>query len=448
MQRKAIGIVRVSKVNGREGDSFASPTEQRERIEAACERDGLQLIDVKQELDVSGGTALENRAGLRSAIEAIESGSAQVLLAAYFDRLCRSLKVQAELVERVEQAGGEVLAVDVGQVTNGSAGQWLSGTMLGAVSEYQRRTTRERTGEALRNAVARGVPPMPSIPPGYRRGADGVLIVEPSEASIVVEAFRMRERGKSIEAIRTYMRENGIKRSQHAVYALLSSRVVLGEVHHGKLVNANAHPPIVDRALWRRVQAVKGTRGRQGKSKLLLARLGVLRCASCGGRLVAGATHHKKGTAAAFPHYRCPATGLCGARVTIGAKIAESVVVGAVRAALENVEGRASAEADALAAESALDAARSALSAAVEAFTGLEDVAATRDRLAALRENVESAQARVDQLGGVGRSITLNGAADWDRLTVDEQRDLIRATIESAIVAPGRGAERITITTA
>ena len=74
-----------------------------------------------------------------------------------------------------------MLAVDVGQVTNGSAGQWLSGTMLGAVSEYQRRTTRERTGQALRNAVARGVPPMPSIPPGYRRGADGVLVVEPSE---------------------------------------------------------------------------------------------------------------------------------------------------------------------------------------------------------------------------------------------------------------------------
>ena len=104
MQRRAIGIVRVSKVNGRE-TVLPRQQEQRERIEAACKRDGLQLIDVKEELDVSGGTALENRAGLRSAIEAIESGVAQVLLAAYFDRLCRSLKVQAELVERVEQAG-------------------------------------------------------------------------------------------------------------------------------------------------------------------------------------------------------------------------------------------------------------------------------------------------------------------------------------------------------
>jgi len=54
-QRRAIGIVRVSQVNGREGDSFASPAEQRDRIEAACERDGLTLLRIEDEANVSGG---------------------------------------------------------------------------------------------------------------------------------------------------------------------------------------------------------------------------------------------------------------------------------------------------------------------------------------------------------------------------------------------------------
>jgi site-specific DNA recombinase len=113
--RRAIGIVRVSQTKSREGESFASPIEQRERIEAACERDGdLELVEVLQELDVSGGTPLEQRTGLRSAVEAIEQGKASVVVAAYFDRLVRSLTVQAELIERVEKAGGKVLAVDVG----------------------------------------------------------------------------------------------------------------------------------------------------------------------------------------------------------------------------------------------------------------------------------------------------------------------------------------------
>src|SRR5215207_6168510 len=118
--RRAIGIVRVSQVNGREGDSFASPGEQRDRIRAACERDGLRLLEVVEELDVSGGKPLGERPGLGPAVEAIETGRADVIAAAYFDRLFRSLTVQAEVVGRVERAGGQVLAVDVGRVTNGS----------------------------------------------------------------------------------------------------------------------------------------------------------------------------------------------------------------------------------------------------------------------------------------------------------------------------------------
>lgn len=80
---KAIGIVRQSK--GRE-DSL-SPAEQRERIVAVCERESLELVAVHEEIDVSGGTPRAQREGLRAAVEAIEAGSAQVVVVAYFDRL-------------------------------------------------------------------------------------------------------------------------------------------------------------------------------------------------------------------------------------------------------------------------------------------------------------------------------------------------------------------------
>jgi DNA invertase Pin-like site-specific DNA recombinase len=86
------------------------------------------------------------------------------------------LRVQAELVSRVEKAGGKVLALDTGHVTNGSAGQWLSGRVLCLVAEYQRRTTAERSAEAQQRAIARGVPPWPNVPPGYTRGEDARLV--------------------------------------------------------------------------------------------------------------------------------------------------------------------------------------------------------------------------------------------------------------------------------
>jgi DNA invertase Pin-like site-specific DNA recombinase len=432
-----LGIVRVSEVKGRDGASLASPSEQAERIRAACARDGLALVELIDELDVSGGAPLERRNGLRSAVEAVEAGTANVVVAAYFDRLVRSLRVQDELVSRVEAAGGQVLAVDVGQVTNGSAGQWLSGTMLGAVSEYQRRTTAERTAEAQAAAVARGVPPWPGTTPGYRRRPDGRY--EPDEsASAVREAFRMRATGAPIRDVRDHLRRHGIERSFSNVQKLLASRVVLGEIHFGDLANTEAHEPIVDAETWRRVQRIRVSRGRKPKSERLLARLGLLRCGSCGGRMVVSSSRSGR-----YPTYNCTHLSDCTRRMVIGAELVEGIVVEAVKARLADVEGRASAEQGAHEAADALARAQASYDAAMRVLDPLEPAAV--ERLAELREARDEAQERVDRLGGQRTAITISAAKDWDRLTLDERRALIRATVARVVVAPGRGARRVSI---
>jgi DNA invertase Pin-like site-specific DNA recombinase len=437
--RRAIGLVRVSQVNGREGESFASPGEQRDRIVAACARDGLELVDTIDELDVSGGKPLEDRAGLRGAVEAVEAGRADVIVAAYFDRLVRSLRAQDELVSRVERAGGQVLALDVGRVTNGSAGQWLSGTMLGAVAEYARRTAAERSAEAQARAVARGVLPWPNVPPGYTRGDDGVLAPN-ADADAVREAFRMRAEGETLQSVREYLLAAGIERTYHGVSSLLGSRVYVGEIHFGELQNLAAHEPIVDRDVFNRVQRVKVPRGRKAKSDRLLARLGVLRCASCGSRMVVGTSNNSS-----YYLYRCPPTGDCRRRVTISADLAEQVVVDAVRAALANVEGRASMESNARDAEQALARAQAALDAALLAFEGFDDEGAARERLLALKQERDSARERVERLGGERATLSINTNTDWDRLSLYARRQIIRATVQRATVRPGRGASRVTV---
>jgi site-specific DNA recombinase len=360
------------------------------------------------------------------------------VVAAYFDRLVRSLRVQDELVSRVEHAGGKVMAVDVGQVTNGSAGQWLSGTMLGAVSEYQRRTAAERSAEAQRRAVARGVLPWPNVPPGYRRGEDGRLVPD-AAAPVVAEAFAMRASGATVAEVREFLTSRGVERSYHGVGALLASRVVLGEIHFGDLVNLQAHPAIVEREVWKRVQRVRAPRGRKSKSDQLLARLGVLRCGSCGARMVVG-TANRSG----YWLYRCPPTGDCERRVTVSAQLVEGIVVDEVQRVLADAEGRASAEAHGRDADLALERAQADLDAAVRAFTGLEDEAAVRERLGELRQARDRAQERVDELGGTVAALTVT-VADWDRLTLDERRALIRATVQRVTVVPGRGPERVTV---
>ena len=353
--------------------------------------------------------------------------------------------MQAEIVERVEQAGGSVLALDIGAVTNGSAAQWLSGTMLGAVSEYHRRTTAERTADAVADAVARGVLPA-ATPPGYLRGEDGRL--KPDEtAPAVAEAFEMRADGATIAEIRAHLQGAGVKRSVHGVETLLASRVYLGEIHYGKLTpNLHAHPAIVDRALWQRVQRVKVSGGRHGKSDRLLARLGVLHCGTCGSRMTVGSARSGK-----YALYKCGAPD-CSERVTISAPMVEGVVLEHLRGALRNEVGMAAIEDNAAAAERALAAAEDALAAAIEGFmqAGVDAEPTAVKRMAELRATRDKAQAEVDHsLTAYRRPVlSVHAVRDWDRLTLDEQRALIRAVIESVTVAPAEGrrsTDRITV---
>ena len=336
--RRAVGIVRVSRVGSRSGESFVSPGEQKRRIEDACSRDGLELVGTFEELDVSGGAPLAKRPGLRQAVEMVETGQADVIVAAFLDRLIRSVSVQAELAGRIEKAGGRVLAVDVGDLTGGTSSQWLSATLLGAVAEHQRRSTAERTQGAKERAIARGVPTFSKIPPGYSRREDGTIAPN-KDATTVRAAFKRRANGATVMEVRDYLGERGIERSFHGVQAMLTSRIYLGELHFGDLVNEHSHKPIIDLETWSRVQRMRSPRGRRPKSERLLARLGVLRCGTCGARMVVGSSNFGQ-----YWIYRCPPIGDCPQRVTISAEAVEARVIEAVQQLLDDVHETASSD--------------------------------------------------------------------------------------------------------
>lgn len=430
----------MSRVGEREGESFVSPSEQRERIVAACERDGLKLIDVLEEPNVSGGAPLERRVGLKQAVERVEAKDADVIVVAYFDRLVRSLQVQAEVVERVETAGGAILAVDIGEVRADTASHWLSSTMLGMVAEYHRRTTAERTRGAKVRAVGRGVAPFPNVPPGYRRGAERALERDPKVAKVVVKAFAMRAAGASIKEVRAFLREHGVERSYHGVQAMLGSRVYLGELRFGDLVNVDSHDAIVDRDTWEAVQRTKVPRGRRPKSDRLLARLGVLRCATCGSRMIVGVQTQN---GRRYPFYRCPPVGDCPNRVTVGATMVEDLVVREAKRLAKNKRGAASLDREARKAEGELKHCDEALAAAIRAFDGI-NVETARERLLELQQARDDARARVEELQGLGVDEIVT-VADFDQAPLEIQRRIIRSTIDRVLVAPGKGIERVTV---
>ena len=373
----------------------------------------------------------------------VEAGQADHIVVAYFDRLVRSLKVQLEVIERVEKAGGEIFALDHGKLTNGTAATRLSTNMMGAVFQYFAEVTGEKVTAAQARAVARGVLPNSRVVPGYVRGKDGVLETVDEFVPVVRKVFERRDRGASLVEIQALLAENGIERAISGVASMLRSRMYLGEIHFGELHNLNAHEPIIkDRALFERVQRRTVSRGRQAKSERLLARLGVLRCGTCGSRMVINSYSG---------NYRCGDTSAnpCQRRAAVKADRVEEMVLDAVRAysATADAHPRASRQQQIREADEAIERANADLDDTIRQLgeLGLLGRPASQETLEKLTRALDDAHTVRARLGDRGESNVI-GPDDIDRLREPAKRSaawrrLITDTVESVTVAPAMTAD-------
>jgi hypothetical protein len=348
-----------------------------------------------------------------------------------------------EVIERVERAGGEIFALDHGKLTNGTAARRLSTNMLGSVFQYFAEITGEKVTAAQARAVARGVYPHPKVPVGYARGENGVLVVEPAAAKVVVRAFKRRDLGASLVDIQALLAKNGIERALAGVGWMLRSRMYLGEIHFGELHNLNAHEPIItDRALFERVQRRTVSRGRQAKSERLLARLGVLRCGTCGSRMVINSDSGS---------YRCGDTSAhrCQRRAAVKADRVEATVLDAVRAysATPDTPPRAPKRQQIREADKAIERANADLDNTIRQLgeLGLLGRPASQETLRKLTKALDDAHAVRARLGDGDKNDVI-GPDEIGKLTEPAKRlaawrRLITDAVESVTVAPAMTAD-------
>src|SRR6476646_2713664 len=108
---RVIGYVRVSDVDGRNGDRFISPDVQRQAIQRFVRGKRHKLVDVVVELDESGGTL--NRPGLDEVLQRLEAGEADAIAVAYLSRLSRRVIDGLQIVQRLNASGRDVLIADL-----------------------------------------------------------------------------------------------------------------------------------------------------------------------------------------------------------------------------------------------------------------------------------------------------------------------------------------------
>ena len=191
------GYIRVSDTKGRSGESFLSPTIQRETIERLTKGKGVELAEpIIEELDVSGGKKIEDRE-LGRLIERVERGESAGVIVWKLSRFSRSLLDAVEATTRITAAGGRLIAEDFDSAA--PMGKAMLGLLAG-LAEEELDARREGWRQARARAVERGVP-NGRAPFGYRKRRDGRLEVVEREAKIVRKVFKKRAEGVSFSQI-------------------------------------------------------------------------------------------------------------------------------------------------------------------------------------------------------------------------------------------------------
>jgi len=166
---------------------------QRTTIADYAARKGLTVVAEYADEGISAKT-LSARPSALAAIAAVEARHAAGLVVAKLDRLSRSVKDAATLLERAPRDGWALHFADLDIDTSTPAGE-MSANVIVCASQYERRLIAQRTRDALAVKRARG----------ERLGAAPALPVEVTRR-IITE----RNSGRTLQAIADALKADGI----------------------------------------------------------------------------------------------------------------------------------------------------------------------------------------------------------------------------------------------
>jgi DNA invertase Pin-like site-specific DNA recombinase len=286
------GYVRVSQIRGREGDSFISPSVQRERIIAWLAAHGHNLGELFEELDESGKGG-HRRPLLEDAIARIERGESDGMIVWKADRFGRDLIDGLIQIRRIRDVSGVFVSVFDNLDTSTSTGRMVLRIML-SIAENRLEEISEQWRTAKARAVARGIHPTGIAPFGYRHsrkkangGNAGPLVPDPDTAPLVRELFQRRAAGAGPSELSDWLYAQGAKTaygrsrfSHRAIKDILRNDVYIGVESAGADIrNDEAHEALIDRETFHAVQW-RGVQFRPRSAAPSPIRP-LLRCAGC-----------------------------------------------------------------------------------------------------------------------------------------------------------------------
>lgn len=331
---------RVSEQGRRSNEELHSHDLQRAKVAQYLKVKGLPTSrKTWRENNVSGGKVA--RPVLNSIIEGIENGTLGGIAVAYLDRFARTLTGALTLMERIEKAGGVVIALDADFDTSTAMGKAMMRMALVMGAFYREQGIEKATDlVAVKREQGLTTGGRPAV--GYEwevLGQDskgknllGWLVPGP-HFEVVKEARLGFASGRFVTAgqVADFLNEHGVTTSKGNVW---NHRTIVGFLKNhtfaGVAAGNRQHEAMHDLGIQRVIErklAPKNTGTRQRGEGHLLGQ-GLVRCGKCGKGMTKGGAHKT------YLTMRCNERGSGHASITYS--LAEDFIVG--RAFVHGVE--------------------------------------------------------------------------------------------------------------
>ncbi len=190
---RAIGYIRVSTDKQELG-----PEAQRDAIHAWAKKRSIEIVEIFEDLGISGAAGLEKRPGLAAAIGSLKKSKASILVAAKRDRFARDVYLALSIEHLVKKSKARMETTDGVGEGDTVESQFLK-VMIDAASQLERGYIRQRVKAALQ--VKRGrLEFLGECPYGYCRSGQG-LVMNPKEQQNIQRILELHLQGYSQRAI-------------------------------------------------------------------------------------------------------------------------------------------------------------------------------------------------------------------------------------------------------
>lgn len=419
IRERAIVYVRQSTAK----EESISPATQREHCMRHAAKEGYEVVDVVEDLDLSGRNFKKRSIG--PIINRVRQGEATVVITWKWSRWGRNLMESLLCMNELKDAGGKLESATEPIDASTSAGKFSVHQLL-AIAELQSDQIGESWRDAQRAMLRNGLPPHGGPRLGYLY-ENKQYTIHPVVGPVLRNAYEQYVAGLGFNQLTRQFRELGIKTTRGVLMGSTSLAYSMDSgfaagyirlVKHSRLLNDRAPleevfvpsdrwEPIIDKSLWEAYRQERA--GRRSATPRSLhathALSGIPRCAGCGA-IMGYRADRKRWTCQTSD---VKSTRFCPIRVSIADDELNAAVLDwltdhrdgrgpALESLLARKQKALSIEADIESHRSELERQKGRLSKLIElAMDGSFTQAEIADKKAEIQEAIEQSQAALDQ---------------------------------------------------